>query len=108
MSGEFSTGDYIIGEAPDKTILSIGTADKVPRSFLDRARPNKMESNGVEPTRLDENGFLICSPTVLGFSYGGKMWRDEFTEGWHTCLRHIVDFAVAGIRDIEWNYRRAF
>ncbi len=39
-------------------------------------QPDKVESNGIEPTKLDEDGLLVCSPTVLGFSFGDKMWRE--------------------------------
>jgi hypothetical protein len=44
------------------------------------ARFNKMlkgqgrvKSNGIEPKEMKENDLLICSPTVLGFSFGDKL-----------------------------------
>jgi hypothetical protein len=32
-------------------------------------------SNGMEPSRVKGDDLLICSPTVLGFSLGVKLWR---------------------------------
>ena len=40
-----------------------------------------------KPTFTDEE-YLIASPVVLGFSFSDKLW---------------LEFAISGIRDIEWN-----
>lgn len=39
-------------------------------------QPDKVESIGMEPTELDEDAFLICTSTALGFSFRDKMWRE--------------------------------
>ncbi|KAJ9130684.1 AAA family ATPase [Pleurostoma richardsiae] len=43
---------------------------------------------GIEPTQLDDEDFLVCSPTVLGF-----------------CLetKKFLEFAVAYISDVKWS-----
>ncbi|PMD21103.1 P-loop containing nucleoside triphosphate hydrolase protein [Hyaloscypha hepaticicola] len=68
-----------------------------PRTDLDVTRPNQLppgwssctvvKSNGIEPAELTEDDLLICCPTVLGFSFGEKIW---------------AEFAVADIEHIEW------
>jgi len=35
---------------------------------------NKVKSNSKEPTELNNNNLLICSPTILGFSLNNKFW----------------------------------
>jgi hypothetical protein len=55
-----------------------------PRTDLDVTRPSQpppgwssrtvVKSNGVEPAELTEKDLLICCPTVLGFSFGEKVW----------------------------------
>lgn len=56
----------------------------------------------MEATELDEDGFLVCSPMVLGSSFGDKMWREYSADSpRHTCLQSTVELAVADIRDIE-------
>ena len=37
--------------------------------------PDVVKSNGMEPANVEGDGLLICSPTVLGFSLGIKLWR---------------------------------
>ncbi|KAH8759552.1 hypothetical protein F5882DRAFT_453760 [Hyaloscypha sp. PMI_1271] len=46
-----------------------------------------VKSNGMEPSDVKGDELLICSPTVLGFSLGNKLW---------------AEFAVDDIGDIEW------
>ncbi|KAF8540209.1 P-loop containing nucleoside triphosphate hydrolase protein [Trichophaea hybrida] len=73
-----------------------------PRTDLARTRPeggsgpppggppgrDQVKSDDVEPADLTEDDFLICCPTVPGFSFGGKLW---------------AEFAVADIEDIKWS-----
>lgn len=48
---------------------------------------DSVKSKGIEPSEVKGDDLLICSPTVLGFSLGIKMW---------------AEFAVDDIKDIEW------
>ncbi|CZR66033.1 uncharacterized protein PAC_15933 [Phialocephala subalpina] len=48
---------------------------------------DSVKSNGMEPSDVKGDDLLICSPTVLGFSLGIKLW---------------AEFAVDDVRDIEW------
>ncbi|KAF8847949.1 hypothetical protein BDZ45DRAFT_811180 [Acephala macrosclerotiorum] len=72
-----------------------------PRSNLARASPGSGQApppggppgrdrvnDGVEPADLTEDDFLICCPTVPGFSLDEKLW---------------AEFAVADIEDIKWS-----
>lgn len=64
-----------------------------------------MKIKGLDPTKLDEDELLIRSPTVLGFSYTDKMWcKYIFTfPTTNTLITYIVEFAIVGIGDIQWN-----
>ncbi|KAF2174396.1 hypothetical protein K469DRAFT_648321, partial [Zopfia rhizophila CBS 207.26] len=42
----------------------------------------------MDPDRMEDHEFLVCSPTVLGFSLDDKLF---------------LEFAVANISDIKWN-----
>jgi hypothetical protein len=60
-----------------------------PRTDLDVTRPNQpppgwstrtvVKSNGIEPAELTEDDLLICCPTVLGFSFGEKIWGESIS-----------------------------
>lgn len=39
---------------------------------------NEVKSNGREPTKIKEDYLLLCSPTVRGWSFGNKLWREFF------------------------------
>ncbi|EDN08101.1 predicted protein [Histoplasma mississippiense (nom. inval.)] len=49
---------------------------------------SRVRSNGMNPTEMEEDNLLICSPTLLGFSLFNKLW---------------AEFAVADISDIEFS-----
>jgi hypothetical protein len=64
----------------------------IPRADLDVTRPYKsgqppppgywpsrhvVKSDSIEPAELTEDDLLICCPTVLGFSFGEKMWGES-------------------------------
>lgn len=36
-------------------------------------QPEQAKPRGLDPAQLEEDGLLICSPTVLSFSYSDKM-----------------------------------
>jgi hypothetical protein len=73
--------------------------------FKTAEQPGKVEIKGLDPAELDEEGMLICSPTVLGFSYADKMWC-RYTSTFrktNTLTTCVVEFAIIGIEDIQWN-----
>ena len=37
---------------------------------------NRVMSNGTKPSEMKEEDFLICCPTLLGFSLDGKFWGE--------------------------------
>jgi len=43
---------------------------------------NEVKSNGREPTEMKEDDLLLCSPTVRGWSFGNKLWREFFLSRW--------------------------
>ncbi|KAI9750422.1 MAG: hypothetical protein M4579_006477 [Chaenotheca gracillima] len=47
----------------------------------------QLRNTGKIPVDLEEDDMLICSPTVLGFSFGQKLW---------------AEFAVADVAAISW------
>ncbi|OCL04534.1 P-loop containing nucleoside triphosphate hydrolase protein [Glonium stellatum] len=47
-----------------------------------------VKSQGLVPEEIGDEEYLICPPTVLAFSLADKKWGE---------------FAVANIKDIEWN-----
>ncbi|KAH6692795.1 hypothetical protein BKA61DRAFT_499673 [Leptodontidium sp. MPI-SDFR-AT-0119] len=50
--------------------------------------PEWVRTNGMEPADLTDDDFLICCPTVPGFSFNDKLW---------------AEFAVADIKEIQWS-----
>jgi hypothetical protein len=44
--------------------------------------PNAVKSNGMEPSDVKGDDILICSPTVLGFSLGNKLWGESPHLSW--------------------------
>jgi hypothetical protein len=35
-----------------------------------------VKTNGIAPNETEEEDLLLCSPTVLGFSFSNKLWRE--------------------------------
>ena len=35
-----------------------------------------VKTNGIAPNETKEEDLLLCSPTVLGFSFSNKLWRE--------------------------------
>ena len=64
-------------EEPDKESSSppgwtiLGSDDDSETSF------DVVKSNGMEPSDVKGDELLICSPTVLGFSLGNKLWGES-------------------------------
>jgi len=40
-------------------------------------RSDQVKSIGKDPTEMDEDDLVLCSPTVPGFSYGNKLWGKQ-------------------------------
>jgi hypothetical protein len=68
-------------------------------------QPEKAKTKGLDPAQLDEDGLLICSPTVLGFSYSDKMWCKYIFTIYkiNTLTTCIVEFATVGVEGIQWS-----
>ena len=70
---------------------------------------NQVKSNGKVPTEMTEDDLILCSPTVTGFIYDNKLWgkhsfpRFAVAGGDANLIRRIAEFAVADIKDINWN-----
>ena len=37
-------------------------------------RPDQIKKNGKDPAEMKEDEWILCNPTVPGFSYGNKLW----------------------------------
>ncbi|OJD12102.1 hypothetical protein AJ78_07251 [Emergomyces pasteurianus Ep9510] len=48
----------------------------------------RVKCTGKSPSELTEDDLLVCSPTVLGFSFGNKFW---------------AEFAIDNLSDIDWS-----
>ncbi|KAF2177301.1 hypothetical protein K469DRAFT_742614, partial [Zopfia rhizophila CBS 207.26] len=58
-------------------------------SLLDPDRnDSRVKYVDMDPDRIEDHEFLVCSPTVLGFSLDDKLF---------------LEFTVANISDIKWN-----
>ena len=67
---------------------------------------HQVKSNGKYPAEMDEDGLILCSPTVPGFSYGNKLWGEPnslVATNYARLTRYKAEFAVADIKDINWN-----
>ena len=38
---------------------------------------DQVKSTGKDPTEIDEDDLILCSPTVPGFNYGDKLWGEQ-------------------------------
>ncbi|EDN03897.1 predicted protein [Histoplasma mississippiense (nom. inval.)] len=54
----------------------------------DQREREQVKCNGVNPSKMKDVDFLICCPTVLGFSLNENLW---------------MEFAVADLRRVEWS-----
>ena len=65
---------------------------------------DSVKSNGIKPSEVKGDDLLICSPTVLGFSLGIKMWGKHLTTPVYYVANDfdVAEFAVDDISDIKW------
>lgn len=78
-----------MGRRPNRTYV-LGLDGKM-KLVGDEQKKLKAETNGKEtllPETMTEEQLLLCSPTVLGFSFGDKLW---------------AEFAVEHIAEIEFD-----
>jgi len=47
--------------------------------MFDSKKPDKVKNNAMDPAAMKDDDLLICSPTVLGFSFGTKQWCKLFS-----------------------------
>ncbi|KAI9748613.1 MAG: hypothetical protein M4579_007174 [Chaenotheca gracillima] len=80
---------------PDYQRPSIHDSEQISVHFYEssamfgvREQTPQVQSTGKRPVDLEEDEVLICSPTVLGFSFGQKLW---------------AEFAVADVAAISWS-----
>ena len=68
---------------------------------------DSVKTNGLEPSEVEGDDLLICSPTVLGFSLGIKLWGEYLicpvwsSEAPRKLANDVAEFAVDDIKDIE-------
>lgn len=68
--------------------------------------PKPVRSEDVEPAELRRDDLIICCPTVLGFSFGEKLWGEfylTYSDIDIPLTSNAAEFAVADIREIEWS-----
>ncbi|OJD26245.1 hypothetical protein ACJ73_02381 [Blastomyces percursus] len=54
----------------------------------DQRMREQVKSNGVNPSEMKDVDFLICCPTVLGYSFNDNLW---------------MEFAVTDLGPVEWS-----
>ena len=67
---------------------------------------HQVKSNGKDPAEMTEDDLILCSPTVPGFSYGNKIWGEQnllVGTSYPRLTGYIAEFAVADIKEINWN-----
>lgn len=68
--------------------------------------PKSVQSEDVEPVKLREDDLIICCLTVLGFSFGKKLWNEfylTYSDIDIPLTSNAVKFVVINIREIEWS-----
>jgi hypothetical protein len=60
-----------------------------------------VKSNDVELDDLTEDDFLVCCPTVLGFSFGDKLWGTSFCSYVAIYIRLIYDMQRSSLLPIS-------
>lgn len=46
-------------------------------------KPDKVKRNAMDPAAVNDDDLLLCSPSVLGFSFGSKLWCKYFSSCVH-------------------------
>lgn len=67
--------------------------------------PDQVKDNGVETAKFEEKEFLICCPTVPGFSLGDKMWSMVVSLLRYSCS-YINPMIHSGIRCCRYKRHR--
>jgi hypothetical protein len=68
--------------------------------------PKSVQSEDVELIKLREDDLIICCLTVLGFSFGKKLWNEfylTYSDIDISLTSNAVKFVVINIREIEWS-----
>ncbi|CUS10315.1 unnamed protein product [Tuber aestivum] len=78
---------YILG--PDGKIKLVGaTPGAIKKKLLEAGKTAEGIKDALVPEEMTEEQLLLCSPTVLGFSFGDKLW---------------AEFAVEHVNEIRFN-----
>ncbi|PUU80698.1 hypothetical protein B9Z19DRAFT_1078786 [Tuber borchii] len=78
---------YILG--PDGKIKLVGTTPgATKKKLLETGKTAERIKDALVPEEMTEEQLLLCSPTVLGFSFGDKLW---------------AEFAVEHVNEIKFN-----
>jgi hypothetical protein len=76
--------------------------------LMEDASSSEGKTKRVNRGELKEGDFLLCRPTVLGFSLDDKLWRKSpllsIVVSMSLIILFVVEFAVADIADISWNH----
>ena len=66
---------YILG--PDGKIKLVGTTPgATKKKLLETGKTAERIKDALVPEEMTEEQLLLCSPTVLGFSFGDKLWGE--------------------------------
>ena len=66
--------NYILG--PDGKMKLVSTAPSATKRFLATEKTAEGIKEALVPEEMTEEQLLLCSPTVLGFSFGDKLWGE--------------------------------
>ncbi|RPB19365.1 hypothetical protein L211DRAFT_638185 [Terfezia boudieri ATCC MYA-4762] len=80
---------YTIDALGKVRLIRKEAADKIVATGTNTSPDGEIQADGgLNPENMTEEDLLLCSPTVLGFSFSDKLW---------------VELSVSHISDIEWN-----
>jgi hypothetical protein len=74
VSSDDSSSDTPSDEGLSDASSSLASSDTSFDLATDGTAPDPSENNIVEPAHITEEDFLICCPTVPGFSFSDKLW----------------------------------
>ena len=73
-SSDVASSDTSSDKTSSDTSSNSASSDTSFDLTADETAPDPSESNIVEPAYITEDDFLICCPTVPGFSFSDKLW----------------------------------
>ena len=80
---------YTIDALGKVRLIRKEAADKIVATGTNTSPDGEIQPDGgLNPENMTEEDLLLCSPTVLGFSFSDKLW---------------VELSVSHISDIEWD-----